>query len=145
MQLTVRCALTRVLRFYNDKGLIRTLKTYGPFTRCYDHPIWAELPLAERARLMTRQGQSFATAQELRVVYPPKDADDQALVDVPKDGKTLGEVVIRGNIVMKEVRPYDSYIYSRKSHEGCCCSTLMTQRRPVKHLGVVTSILEILL
>ncbi|KAL4064962.1 hypothetical protein V8B97DRAFT_2025861 [Scleroderma yunnanense] len=81
---------------------IKPIHTYGPFTRCYDHPSWSELPLAERARLMARQGQSFATAQEVRVVYPPKDVDDQALVDVPKDGRTLGEVVTRGNIVMKE-------------------------------------------
>ncbi|KIM67169.1 hypothetical protein SCLCIDRAFT_1210660 [Scleroderma citrinum Foug A] len=77
-------------------------ETYGPFTRCYDHSFWSKLTLTERARLMARQGQSFATAQEVRVVYPPKHADDQALVDVPKDGKTLGEVVTRGNIVMKE-------------------------------------------
>ncbi|KAI6153443.1 hypothetical protein BKA82DRAFT_147958 [Pisolithus tinctorius] len=76
--------------------------TYGPFTRCYDHPFWSNLPLAERARLMARQGQSFATAQDVRVVYPPKHEDDQDIVDVPKDGKTIGEVVTRGNIVMKE-------------------------------------------
>lgn len=77
-------------------------ETYGPFTRCYDHPFWSNLPLAERARLMARQGQSFATAQDVRVVYPPKHEDDQDIVDVPKDGKTIGEVVTRGNIVMKE-------------------------------------------
>ncbi|KAI6044979.1 hypothetical protein EDC04DRAFT_2560276 [Pisolithus marmoratus] len=76
--------------------------TYGPFTRCYDHPFWSGLPLTERARLMARQGQSFATAQDVRVVYPPKHEGDQDLVDVPKDGKTIGEIVIRGNIVMKE-------------------------------------------
>ncbi|KAI6007470.1 acetyl-CoA synthetase-like protein [Pisolithus albus] len=76
--------------------------TYGPFTRCYDHPFWSDLPLTERARLMARQGQSFATAQEVRVVYPPKHDDDQDMVDVPKDGKAIGEVVVRGNIVMKE-------------------------------------------
>lgn len=77
-------------------------ETYGPFTRCYDHPFWSDLPLTERARLMARQGQSFATAQEVRVVYPPKHDDDQDMVDVPKDGKAIGEVVVRGNIVMKE-------------------------------------------
>ncbi|KIJ68289.1 hypothetical protein HYDPIDRAFT_173052 [Hydnomerulius pinastri MD-312] len=77
-------------------------ETYGPFTRCYDQPFWATLPLAERAKLMARQGQSFATAQNVRVVYPPKDENDQDLVDVPKDGKTVGEIVTRGNIVMKE-------------------------------------------
>ncbi|KAF8844063.1 acetyl-CoA synthetase-like protein [Paxillus ammoniavirescens] len=77
-------------------------ETYGPFTRCYDQPFWTTLPLAERAKLMARQGQSFATAQNVRVVYPPKHENDQDLIDVPKDGKTVGEIVTRGNIVMKE-------------------------------------------
>jgi hypothetical protein len=53
---------------------------------------------------MARQGQAFATAQEVRVVYPPaEDGDVEELVDVPRDGKTVGEIVTRGNIVMKEV------------------------------------------
>lgn len=51
---------------------------------------------------MARQGHSFATADEVRVVYQPTE-DDHVLTDVPRDGKTLGEIVIRGNIVMKEV------------------------------------------
>jgi hypothetical protein len=80
-------------------------QTYGPFTRCYEQPSWSTLPLAERARLIARQGKSFATALEVRVVYPPKDGDDEELVDVPWDGRTVGEIVTRGNIVMKEVRP----------------------------------------
>jgi len=77
-------------------------ETYGPFTRCYDQPSWGALSLEERAKLMARQGQSFATAQEVRVVIPAKDENDDTLVDVPKDGKTIGEIVTRGNIVMKE-------------------------------------------
>lgn len=54
---------------------------------------------------MARQGHSFVTADEVRVVYQhQEDAPfDAPLVDVPPDGKTLGEVVVRGNIVMKEV------------------------------------------
>lgn len=50
---------------------------------------------------MARQGHSFATAEETRVVN--KDLDG-SLIDVPEDGKTLGEIAVRGNIVMKEVR-----------------------------------------
>lgn len=53
---------------------------------------------------MARQGHSFATAQNVRVVYSPRHEDDQELIDVPKDGSTVGEIVTRGNIVMKEVR-----------------------------------------
>jgi len=49
---------------------------------------------------MARQGHAFATALEVRVVY---QGDDDKLVDVPNDGKTIGEIVTRGNIVMKEV------------------------------------------
>lgn len=59
--------------------------------------------MEERAKLMARQGHSFATAQEARVVYLPENEDDQELRDVPKDGRTVGEVLMRGNIVMKEV------------------------------------------
>ena len=49
---------------------------------------------------MARQGHEFATAQEVRVVYQD---DSDELTDVPADGKTVGEIVTRGNIVMKEV------------------------------------------
>jgi hypothetical protein len=56
--------------------------------------------LEERSKLIARQGHAFATADELRVVY---ESESDELVDVPRDGKTLGEIVTRGNIVMKEV------------------------------------------
>ncbi|KAF8912814.1 acetyl-CoA synthetase-like protein [Gymnopilus junonius] len=77
-------------------------ETYGPFTRNYEHPSWADLPLEQRARLMARQGHAFATAEEVRVVYSTDSDDDAPLRDVPRDGKTVGEIVTRGNIVMKE-------------------------------------------
>jgi len=83
--------------------LTRLFKTYGPFTRCYDQPHWKTLTVEQRAKLMARQGQSFATAQEARVVYVPENENDEELRDVPKDGCTVGEVIMRGNIVMKEV------------------------------------------
>ncbi|KAJ3517367.1 hypothetical protein NLJ89_g536 [Agrocybe chaxingu] len=79
-------------------------ETYGPFTRNYDDPSWENLLLEERARLMARQGHAFATAEAARVVYPIEgDAvSNGPLKDVPRDGKTVGEIVTRGNIVMKE-------------------------------------------
>jgi hypothetical protein len=61
------------------------------------------MPLEQRAKLMARQGQTCATAQEVRVVVPAKNDNDDVLVDVPKDGKSVGEIVTRGNMVMKEV------------------------------------------
>ncbi|KAI0672753.1 acetyl-CoA synthetase-like protein [Trametes maxima] len=78
--------------------------TYGPSTKCYYQPHWSSLSLDERAKLLARQGHSFATAEDARVVFQPKEGDDPdaPLVDVPKDGKTMGEVVFRGNIVMRE-------------------------------------------
>ncbi|KAK7064386.1 AMP-dependent synthetase and ligase [Favolaschia claudopus] len=77
------------------------LTLYGPFTRNFPQAAWANLSLQERSKIMARQGHPFATAQDARVVYPPKDGTD-TLVDVPRDGKTVGEIVTRGNIVMKE-------------------------------------------
>jgi hypothetical protein len=63
---------------------------------------------------MARQGQAFATAKEVRVVFPPSDDEkDPVLRDVPRDGKTVGEIVTRGNIVMKEVQWF--YVLEKSS------------------------------
>ena len=51
-------------------------------------------PTEEQARLLARQGQGRVVADPVRVV-------DEAMDDVPRDGQTMGEVVMRGNIVMK--------------------------------------------
>ena len=69
-------------------------ETYGPHTVCAWQQEWDTLPLAERATLRARQGVGYVVAgTDLRVV----DAD---MNDVPPDGNTLGEVVMRGNNVM---------------------------------------------
>jgi len=47
---------------------------------------------------MARQGFMFLTAGETRVIF---QSDGEEFKDVPKDGKTVGEIVTRGNIVMK--------------------------------------------
>jgi fatty-acyl-CoA synthase len=69
-------------------------ETYGPITICEWDPAWDELPVEERARLKARQGLQLLTADRVRVV-------DAAMRDVPDDGETMGEVVMRGNNVMK--------------------------------------------
>ena len=69
-------------------------ETYGPHTVCEWHREWDALPDDEQARLLARQGQGYATADLVRVV-------DDRLADVPRDGATMGEVVMRGNNVMK--------------------------------------------
>jgi fatty-acyl-CoA synthase len=68
-------------------------ETYGPHTVCAWHAEWDARPLEEQARLAARQGQGYALFDLVRVV----DAD---MNDVPKDGATLGEVIMRGNNVM---------------------------------------------
>jgi hypothetical protein len=56
--------------------------------------------------MLARQGFSFITSNPVRVVLQPKEGEpeDAPLVDVPKDGKTVGEIVMKGNLAMKEVR-----------------------------------------
>jgi fatty-acyl-CoA synthase len=69
-------------------------ETYGPITVSPWLPAWeAEAP-AEQARLRARQGQGYPTSDLVRVV----DEHDR---DVPRDGQTMGEVVMRGNNVMR--------------------------------------------
>jgi fatty-acyl-CoA synthase len=69
-------------------------ETYGPFTVCQPQPQWADLPAGQRAALQARQGVDMIPAEGLRVV------DDKTQADVPADGQTMGEIVMRGNIVM---------------------------------------------
>jgi fatty-acyl-CoA synthase len=68
-------------------------ETYGPFTLCQPQPHWADLPADQRAALQARQGTGMITAEGLRVV-------DAAMADIPADGETMGEIVMRGNTVM---------------------------------------------
>jgi fatty-acyl-CoA synthase len=69
-------------------------ETYGPITVCDWHVEWDEAGDEERARLRARQGVAMITSDPVRVVDPE-------LNDVPADGETMGEVVMRGNNVMK--------------------------------------------
>jgi fatty-acyl-CoA synthase len=66
---------------------------YGPYMICEPQPDWSSLPLEEQAALLNRQGVNYVVACPVRVV------DDDGL-DVPADGATLGEVLMRGNTVM---------------------------------------------
>ena len=69
-------------------------ETYGPYSVNEFQQGWTELDSPSRAILQARQGVGMVCADWLRVV------DDQ-LNDVPADGHTLGELVMRGNNVMK--------------------------------------------
>ncbi|TDW21920.1 long-chain-fatty-acid--CoA ligase [Kribbella kalugense] len=66
---------------------------YGPYTLNEWQAGWAALPPADQARRQARQGVAMIQADPIRVV-------DQNMVDVPRDGRTMGEIVMRGNNVM---------------------------------------------
>ena len=70
-------------------------ESYGPSLICEMQAEWEELPLAARAQKMARQGVPHVLAGDYRVVDP------QTMAPVPADGKTIGEIMLRGNTVMK--------------------------------------------
>ena len=70
-------------------------ESYGPSTVCAWQEEWAGLPLAQRSARMARQGVPYLTLDRQRV------ADPATLADVPADGMTIGELVLRSNTVMK--------------------------------------------
>jgi fatty-acyl-CoA synthase len=68
---------------------------YGPATICVWQPGLDEMPLAEKAAFMARQGVAHPTLEDATVLDP------DTLAPVPADGATLGEIMLRGNTVMK--------------------------------------------
>ncbi len=70
-------------------------ETYGPSVACAWHPEWDQQPLPERARLLARQGVNMFMVDDYMV------ADTHSLEPVPKDGHTIGEIMLRGNTTMK--------------------------------------------
>ncbi len=68
---------------------------YGPATVCIEQTAWASLPPFERAGLMARQGVRYPTLAGTMV------ADPTTMAPVPADATTLGEIMLRGNTVMK--------------------------------------------
>ena len=70
-------------------------EVYGPVTVCAWREAWNELPLEQRAKIKARQGVRYHMLEALCV------ADPNTLEPVPKDGETVGEILMRGNNVMK--------------------------------------------
>jgi fatty-acyl-CoA synthase len=70
-------------------------ETYGPAVVCAWHEEWDKLPLPERAELKARQGVRYHVLEDLTVMNP------ETMERVPADGETMGEIMFRGNIVMK--------------------------------------------
>ncbi|HVJ52241.1 MAG TPA: acyl-CoA synthetase [Aliidongia sp.] len=79
---------------------------YGPAVICAWHEEWDGLDAAEKARLKARQGVRYPVLEHLMVAHP------ETLEPVPADGATMGEVFMRGNVVMK------GYLKNPKSTEA---------------------------
>jgi 3-(methylthio)propionyl---CoA ligase len=70
-------------------------ETYGPATSCVFQPEWHELPDSDRFARMARQGVAYPMVDDVRV------ADPETMTSVPRDGETVGEIMVRSNTVMK--------------------------------------------
>lgn len=70
-------------------------EVYGPSVVCAWHPEWDALSAEEKSELKSRQGVPYELQEAMIVAHP------ESLEPVPADGKTIGEIMIRGNIVMK--------------------------------------------
>jgi fatty-acyl-CoA synthase len=70
-------------------------EVYGPAVVCAWHEEWDTLPAAEQATLKARQGVAYPVLEGLTV------ADPATLAPAPHDGSAMGEIFMRGNIVMK--------------------------------------------
>ena len=70
-------------------------ETYGHILQCAWNDEWNKLPKTEKADINSRQGVRYPNTEEVIV------ADPENYKRVPTDGKTMGEILIRGNVVMK--------------------------------------------
>ncbi len=70
-------------------------ESYGPAAVCAWQPAWNDLGLQQRSALMARQGVNYLTLEGVMV------ADPETSRELPRDGQTMGELMLRGNTVMK--------------------------------------------
>ena len=80
---------------FNVTHVYGLTEVYGPAVVNEWQPHWSELDAGKRAQLKARQGVRYAALEDLTVLHP------ETMLPVPADGNTLGEVMFRGNIVMK--------------------------------------------
>ena len=95
-------------------------EVYGPYTICEYQEAWDDKPQSERAALLSRQGVGMVQAENARVV-------DAEMNDVPADGQTMGEIVLRGNNVML------GYYRDEGRDSRSICRWLVPFRRPRRH------------
>ena len=80
---------------FNVTHLYGLTEVYGPAVVNDWHNEWDDLPLADQAALKARQGVRYLALEQFDVIDPA------SMQPVPRDGETLGEVMFRGNVVMK--------------------------------------------
>jgi len=80
---------------FRVKHLYGLTESYGPSTECVWQDEWDDLSFDDRVKKVARQGVNVATLHEQRVVNP------DTMEDVPADAETIGEIVLRGNTIMK--------------------------------------------
>jgi fatty-acyl-CoA synthase len=91
---------------FNVTHVYGLTETYGPATTNEWHAAWDDLSPAEQAAKKARQGVRYVPLEALDVLDP------ETMQPVPRDGETLGEVMFRGNVVMK------GYLKNRKSSDA---------------------------
>jgi fatty-acyl-CoA synthase len=91
---------------FNVTHLYGLTETYGPATINDWHGEWDRLSAAEQAEKKARQGVRYPVLEDLDVLDP------ETMRRVPRDGATLGEVMFRGNVVMK------GYLKNKRSTEA---------------------------
>jgi fatty-acyl-CoA synthase len=80
---------------FRVKHLYGLTESYGPSTECVWQDDWDSLDFDRQVGKVARQGVNVVTMHEQRVVNP------DTMEDVPADAQTVGEIVLRGNTVMK--------------------------------------------
>jgi len=80
---------------FNVTHVYGLTETYGPAVMCAWKPEWNDLSIEEQATIKSRQGVRYHVLEGLDVIDP------DSMQPVPRDGKTMGEIMFKGNIVMK--------------------------------------------
>ena len=80
---------------FNVTHLYGLTETYGPATVCAWQEAWGALDMEGRAGRMARQGVPYHTMHAMMV------ADGETMAETPRDGETIGELMLRGNTVMR--------------------------------------------